>query len=198
MAMASARQWRRSTGRTRWRPQSCFAASPGPRPIKRPETCSLATVIVDRLPLGFDAPRQAPTRGNSLNFRTPGVPSDAAMSKYRTDIGDERRAKLWGRFLARLREDWTAEAGREARIAHLDGFNMPIEGVCPKMDRKTGEVVNADLITVSAATSPGSTTARRAATASTTSWSGMTWRAGRASCCAHACIRERDSRARPQ
>lgn len=102
----------------------------------------------DRVLLGFDVPRQAPTRGNPLNFRTAGVPSEAAMSKYRTDIGDARRAELWGRFLARLREVWMAEAGREARIGHLDGFNMPIEGVCPKMDRKTGEIVNAELITV--------------------------------------------------
>lgn|GEM_PF-1245786 len=102
----------------------------------------------DRLLLKFDVPRQEPTRGNPVNFRTPGVPSEAAMSKYRRDVGDKRRAELWGRFLARLREVWTEEAGPEARIGHLDGFNMPIEGVCPIMDRHTGEVVNADRITV--------------------------------------------------
>ncbi|WP_445151164.1 transposase [Baekduia sp. Peel2402] len=102
----------------------------------------------DREALGFTTARKVPTRGNPDRFRMAGVPSEATMSRYRTRVGYQRRADLWARFLARLREDWVAGSGDEARIAHLDGFNMPIQGLAPVIARKTGEVVNADAITV--------------------------------------------------
>lgn len=96
----------------------------------------------DRVLLGFDVPRQAPTRGNPLNFRTPDVPSEAAMSKYRCDIGDARRADLRGRFLTRLREVWTAEAGPDGRIGasrrlqHADRRRVSEDGPQDRGDRQ--------------------------------------------------------------
>jgi hypothetical protein len=102
------------------------------------------------------------------------------MSKYRTDIGDERRLNHGAlpRSAARGLDGRGRPRGPDRPPGH---FNMPIEGVCPKMDRKSGEVVNAGLITVpDRGYQPRFNNGtkgwerRRAATASITSPSGTT------------------------
>jgi len=95
----------------------------------------------DRRLLGFDQERQAIRRGEPITF--PGVPSETAMSKYRSDIGDDEREELWSRFLTRLRRDYAALSDDDAsRIFHLDGTHVRVQGQAPIVDPNTGEVVN--------------------------------------------------------
>jgi hypothetical protein len=98
--------------------------------------------------LGFAAVCQTARRGDPENFNNDGVPAASILSDYRKDIGLERRQRLWDRFEQRSLELYLAGVGPASRVMHLDGFNVRVPGVCPKFDRKTGEVLNADRITV--------------------------------------------------
>jgi hypothetical protein len=97
--------------------------------------------------LGFDEPRHVVRHGEELTH--PGVPSEAVMSKYRREIGNEAREALWGSFLARLRSDYASmSADQSSRILYGDGTHIRIAGTCPIYDRKTGELVNEPRVSV--------------------------------------------------
>ena len=97
--------------------------------------------------LHFDRQRQEIRRGEPFTF--PGVPSEAAMSRYRRQMGDDARAELWGRFLARLRRDYAALSSDDSsRTLYADGTHIRVAGSCRILNRRTREIVNADQYTV--------------------------------------------------
>lgn len=55
---------------------------------------------------------------------------------------------MWELLERRCLELYLAGVGPESRTLHLDGFNVRVPGVCPKYDKKTGQLINQGLITV--------------------------------------------------
>ncbi len=99
--------------------------------------------------LGFDKPRNPKWRA-ALMERLDGVPSEATLSRHLARIDEKRRLQMY------------VDAGLDARDRHLtyddfidellillaDGTKIEVSGVAPIIDKKTGEVVNTDRVTV--------------------------------------------------
>jgi hypothetical protein len=94
--------------------------------------------------LGFTDERKAPTRGNPDRFSMPGVPSEAAVSKYRAMVTDEARLTAWTAFLVRQRQAYMEQVGPEGRITYLDGTHIRVRGECPVFHNQSGELVNGE------------------------------------------------------
>ena len=88
--------------------------------------------------------RMAPTRGNPDRFSMPGVPSEAARSKYVRQVGNEARLAAWTDLLHRLRADYVAGAGEELRVVYIDGTHIRVRGTCPVYHPTTKELVNGE------------------------------------------------------
>lgn len=96
----------------------------------------------DRELLGFDRQRFRPRRGQPWRHRQPGIPSESTMSKYRLELGEEFRERLWAALLLRVRREYVALSDSDdSRVLFMDGTDIKIQGVAPIVNRN-GELCN--------------------------------------------------------
>lgn len=100
-----------------------------------------------RVALGLDIERK--TRCPRDLKRRVGVPSEATMCRHRKRFDYERRLEAYKNYFDALRrlnaQDPQLREG--LRILGIDGTAQPTSLQCPKLNRKTGEIVNAPRIT---------------------------------------------------
>jgi transposase len=94
--------------------------------------------------LGFTRPNaKAATRHED------GVPSPATVSRHLARFSHGRRAKTWDRLARALRDFHVAnfpEMQEEMRVSYIDGSRRATYYTTPKINPKTGEIVNADKV----------------------------------------------------
>jgi hypothetical protein len=96
----------------------------------------------DRELLGFHRQRFRPRRGQPWRHRQPGIPSESTMSKYRLELGEEFRERLWAALLLRLRREYVALSDSDdSRVLFMDGTNIKIQGIAPIVN-SNGELRN--------------------------------------------------------
>jgi hypothetical protein len=101
-----------------------------------------------RVALGFDVATRATRCPRELKRRV-GVPSEATMCRHRQRFSYERRLDAYRSYFDRLRQvnAQDPELRKGLRILGIDGTAQPTSLTCPKIDPKTGEVVNARRVT---------------------------------------------------
>jgi len=100
-----------------------------------------------RAALGFDVHREA--RCPQEVQRLAGVPSEATMCRHRKRFPWERRLVAYRGYFDRLRQlnAQDPELRDGLRILGIDGTAQPTSLTCPKVNSRTGEVVNASRVT---------------------------------------------------
>ena len=97
--------------------------------------------------LGVGRTRQA--RYAKEQLLSPGIPSEATMSRHRRNFPDERRLRAYRAYFDRLRKRSAQDPLLREGLRHLyiDGSGQPTSLTCPKYDLVTGEILNAGAIT---------------------------------------------------
>lgn len=102
-----------------------------------------------RAALGFDIERE--TRCPQDVQRLVGVPSESTMCRHRKRFPWERRLVAYRAYFDRLRKlnAQDPELRDGLRMLGIDGTAQPTSLTCPKINTRTGEVVNASRVTCS-------------------------------------------------
>lgn len=100
---------------------------------------------VARAVLGFDRPRQRHFIRNRWSLDR--VPSEATLSRHRARFDEAERADAYERCFDLLVDEHLSLMGDELLVCGMDGSSIQIHFTAPKLDPKTGEVVNADKVT---------------------------------------------------